>query len=971
MFRKRKPKKKTNLDQQLQERCNAAWDAIKNHPRRTFFGIVPRPWILVLRTEQSEKSELLKNSELPLTSAFESTNVIDWWISSDAVFIDTSSDITDLHWETLLENINSHRFGRPIQKIMLVIDYLSLKSFSNEAIERLSKQLQDTQNLSTVIPISLVISQCDKLPGFNAMFDDLNTEQRQQVLGIHLSKKDRENGLTSSFHNSLSKLIERLKSQLILRLHREQSLEKRRQIFSFPNELSTIIDPIENLIKQLPFSENIPLTGIYFTSTNHLRPYFIHDTMKHIIERAKQPVPVTKAYSAERLLALPIAAAIIFSLTLIWHTGYNQTIRIINDVQENLAATPNNLPKKLPWLEQLNTLGNVIKTITDKEIIPYRWFGLLPAYQIKLTAINKYKNLLDSQFKHYIESTLLSQIQLGIKGNKLALFDALKTYLSLSQEEHYNKSTARSWYQIYWKALYPNNPTLQKQLQQHLEMLLKSDKPLWKPNNSVISNAREALKKLPLSDLAFLELQGDYESTNVPISDDHDLNGILLNNATIPEFFTTENAQDILNHKIPSVGKELAKGNWVLGTTKGKIISTEEQSALSKKIRKQYLDYYTNVWAQTISNIHIKPANSIDEINQRIDLLTNPKSKLILLLQIVINNTKMSESSINKSLEAINDYINEKGKYNSIVNTLQNLKKSLKMINSSDHGDKQSYLIAKSRFQGNTNPISAAFSEAENNPEPIRSWLNTIALSSWKVTLKQTREYLNTVWKSIVLPVYHDEIDNRYPVFKNSSDNISLNHFNEFFGPSGAVTAFFIYYLQDFVDTSKNYWTWKTMNGESLRIPQTTLNSFIRASIIQQMFFSDNKNQMSFKFILTPSNLSGNSKKFTLNVGSQILNMTQNSNTPKTFSWPGKDPGFVTIQFIQTDGSNPTKTYSGPWAWFRMLDANTLQSSPNPAKFTLSIQLGSNSASFTLIANHRINPMIPGIIEKFRCPEKL
>lgn len=986
--RKKKPAERHQTHvQQLQAHCHQAWAYIKKHPGGKLFGIKSRPWVLLLGTPRSGKTALLSSSKSSLTSphkvtldSVKPTKLVDWWVSKEMVFIDPASEISmpkntidETRWKTLLNIIDRYRMTRPINQVMLVIDLPTLLKSPKDTIDQLSMQLQSIQALIKIIPVSLVISKCDTLQGFNEMFDDLNAEERQQVFGMTITKKDRQYSITQAVNHAFLDLADRLGARLINRLHREQSLEKRHKIYVFPSEFSAIEKPLEKLITSLPFSTTILLHGIYFTSMNDHRAYFINDMMKAVLNNAGEPLPVTSRYASERLLTFPIVAAIIFGFTLLWHAGYDQTIRIINNVQENLAATPSDVPSTMPWLSKLNILSNVLGTIHQNQMIRYQWVGLIQIHQMRKIADKEYKILLRTQFTPYVKSAVLTQIQMGMKGDKLALFDALKTYISLSQSEHYNKDLIMNWYRTYWKTKYPNDFSLQAKFQYHLFMLLESDQPLWQPDTELIKQAQTALQKLPLADLAFLELQGEYTSSNVSVFSNGYLEGVSLKNVTVPSFFSAVHFKEIFSQKIPNIGKTLAKGNWVLGTTTGKTITAKQQSDIAKKIRKMYLQYYTSVWAGTISDIRLKPATNYSDTLQRIDNVLNSKSDLTQLLKLVVGNASLNGSSTNKSLTAVKAYLDKKGHYASIQKGLAALKNEIQTIQKANYSDKASCQSALARFKTNDvgDPISLVFSEAAKNPEPIRSWLYTIALSSWNVMLKQTHSYLNNVWQTIVLPVYHNEIENRYPVFTSSRENISSKNFTDFFGPNGTVGAFFIYYLQAFVNTTQSYWTWKTLNGVGLNIPQKTLNTFIRASIIQQMFFTDNRNTPSFRFILAPVNLSGNSKKFIINVGGQIYNAYSHSSNTKTFYWPGPDASFVSTQFITTSGGNPTSTYNGPWAWFRTLDANTLQTTSDPRQFTLTIQSGSNFVRFRVITQHRVNPMVPGVLSKYRCPGKL
>ena len=986
--RKKKSSQQPTDTEQLQAHCQLAWDYMKKHPRKKFFGITSRPRILLLGTSQSGKTTLLSGTRLSLHSphstslkTIQPTKLVDWWVSDTAVFIDPASDIAlptnameQAHWTTLLNRIRRYATLRCLHHIILTIDLVKLLNMEKAVRDQLLAQLNSIQQQAKVIPVSLVISQCDKLIGFSEMFDDMGAEERKQIFGMRFSHKDQKNKLEAVFEKSFEHLVKQLKARLLNRMHYEQSLTKRKKIYVFPSNFSSLKHSLKTTISQLSFNNAMPLQGIYFTSVTDYRAYFIDAMLDTIINTSQKSLPLTESRATRRLFTFPIAAAIIFVFTLLWHFGYNQTTMIMNSAQEILASTPNNLPNNLPWLSKLNTLGDILETMDEKQIIRYQWLGLLQADHLHHLTKKAYQSLLKRQFTLYIKSTLLSEIQLSIKkGDKLSLFDGLKAYLSISESKYFDKNTIMSWYQTYWKALYNKNLSLQAKLQHHLFILLESNKPLWQPDHDLIKTAQMILQKLSLSDLAFLELQGEYGTTNVPIFSNGDLEGISLKNAMVPSFFSTEHFKQIFNDKIPHIGKILAKGNWVLGTTTGKNISSTQQAAVAEKIRQTYLQYYTNIWAGTVTKIHLKPATNYADVLQRINNVLDTHSNLSQLLNVVIGNAQLDGGTMNKNLMAVKAYLDKKGRYQSIQKVLTALQKEIQQIQKSTTTDKDSYQNAAKRFKQNTNndPLSQIFAEAQQNPEPIRSWLNTIALSAWKVMLTHTRSYLNSIWQTIVLPVYHNEIENRYPIFNDSQENISLKNFNDFFGPNGTVGTFFIYHLQTFVDTTQNYWTWRHLNGVSLNIPQKTLNMFIRASIIQQMFFTDNHHKPSFQFLLSPLHLSEDTQKLTLNVGGQIYHVYQKTQGVQQFFWPGSNPNFASIQFTTNDGKTRSSSYKGPWSWFRLLAANVLQTTADPEQFTLALQSNNNSASFKLVTTHRVNPMVPGVIKKYRCPEKL
>ena len=146
---------------------------------------------------------------------------------------------------------------------------------------------------------------------------------------------------------------------------------------------------------------------------------------------------------------------------------------------------------------------------------------------------------------------------------------------------------------------------------------------------------------------------------------------------------------------------------------------------------------------------------------------------------------------------------------------------------------------------------------------------------------------------------------------------------------------------------------------------------FIRASLIQQMFFTDNRGKPSFTFSMKPEQLSKRIKSFTLNLEGQIVQATHNDKSTTNLTWPGNNPGNVTLHFSNHEDQNPTTMTNGVWAWFRLLDTSNLQPTNNPKQFLVNFSIGNSTATFNLVADNKVNPYLPDILSKFICPDDL
>jgi len=207
-------------------------------------------------------------------------------------------------------------------------------------------------------------------------------------------------------------------------------------------------------------------------------------------------------------------------------------------------------------------------------------------------------------------------------------------------------------------------------------------------------------------------------------------------------------------------------------------------------------------------------------------------------------------------------------------------------------------------------------------------------------------------------------------LFIQSKDDIPFDEFQKFFSPKGIINDFFAYYIKPFVNTQKNYWVWKTLDGLTLPLPQTTLDIFIRAALIEKMFFSDSANHMSFKFSILPLELSPTTEQCTINMGGQVMNIQPSKFASHTFTWPSNQKQAVSVTFKSKTGQ-ALLTQQGPWGWFRLLSASDFKTTEDPKEYQLTFQKGQYSINLKVTTPHLINPYVPNILQSFRCPESL
>jgi type VI secretion system protein ImpL len=1014
---KAKEKTKHPFGAQGQEKL---WHVIKSFKRaKNLIKEKNQPWIWLIGPVHSGKTSLTANLGADFISPsqkslkiIDSTEECDWWISDKAIFIEPASEYalptsTDSLQYFILENMiklyRRMRRDNNLTNVLIAVDVAKLAS-GIEEIDLFALQLERSlhlfQKYSAELQITFMITQADRILGFMDYFDDLSPTEREKKFGFVLTREQNTTlpeTLKSLFHT----LVMRINQQLIHSLHHQPNLRKRSRMNAFPAHLEKVCEAIYHLLTRLPWSNTAQLEGVYFSSveqksnpvnlisqvfgkTSHLpngmvtaaftanKPYFLKDFFEHLSQNAYSPLVLTPQKMSLRSAAAGAGILIVLGATALWHIGYQQSVRALKKVQTEFQVIESAGTNSVLWPSQMAVLRQAISDIDQTHATDFRWLGLTQVAHLRKSMSAQYNALLTNAFQPYLQNMLENEIEDNINQNKpLEVYNALRTYLALTEKDKKNVAMIQQWFALRWHRESRNQSPQQVNFSLFIADLLKENKAIW-PNTVLVNKAQDFLKKHSLAEIAYLEIQGEYPPGNVPIIDN--MSGesrIDLSNAFIPAFYSSQNFNEIYDHVIPQMVDRLDKTHGILGSVAVTALTPEQKKHLINEIRKLYLKYYTQAWQNEVTNIQIKSPQNLTELKQTIQLLTETPSRLMAIAKIAFDNATLLSTPA--AMNTLKEFVNQKGIFMSLKQNLDALSSYIQPALQASDTAKASYQLASERMQNqkDLDALSQLFNTIQNYPEPIRSWLTTIANSTWRILLQHSREYLNNVWGTLVLPEYEQKIKNKYPIYKDGLADISIQDFIDFFGPNGFLQAFFQNHLQPFVNISGNYWTWAHKNGQSIGISQSDLEMFLRASLIQQMFFTDTSTAPSFRFTLSLVQLSTDDNLFTLNLGGQLIEIPSNDRTIHPLTWPGPNPTFTSIRLVSSNLQSPAITFTGPWSWFKLLDESQLDPTANPREFKLIFKVGDSTASFRMVADNLINPYLPGVLSKFRCPNNL
>ncbi|MDH2399158.1 type VI secretion system membrane subunit TssM [Bradyrhizobium sp. SSUT18] len=274
-------------------------DALKVLRDKVFAGkigpssLFELPWYVVIGPSGAGKTTILRNSGLqfPLAerlgahpvAGLGGTRSCEWWFTEEAVLIDTAgrytSQDTDAEvdraaWHGFLNLLTMHRRRRPINGILVAIslsDLLMRHENGRRLAQSIRSRIQELlKTFGMRIPVYVVVTKCDLVPGFAEYFDDLDDEGRAQVWGKTFPLEGPGDHIDDVVTREIEELAERLEGKLAFRMHDERNPNRRAMMYIFPKELRSIRTAVAGFVSEVfrssRFEVRPMLRGIYLTS---------------------------------------------------------------------------------------------------------------------------------------------------------------------------------------------------------------------------------------------------------------------------------------------------------------------------------------------------------------------------------------------------------------------------------------------------------------------------------------------------------------------------------------------------------------------------------------------------------------------------------------------------------------------------------------------------------------------------------
>ncbi|MGO1079361.1 type VI secretion system membrane subunit TssM [Inquilinus sp. CA228] len=536
------------------------------------------PWYVVIGAAGTGKTTLLRNSGLrfPLADqlgmdgsrSLGGTANCDWWITDQAVLIDTAGrflsetmhqELDRGEWQSLLALLKRHRPRQPLNGVILTLSAVDLLGAGSQQSEAqtllLRRKLQELlRTLGMQLPVYLVVTKCDVVSGFTESMELLPQDRQSQSWGIAVPTgfefRNAQSGQIIA--DGLDSLQDRTLAQRTAWLGQETDIGRLHRIFAFPEQLAAFLPRIAETVLEVFWSSRYEvkpqLRGIFLTSARpgeQALDSVVHEAAAQVGIAARRQIPAAIGEQAffvrgvfedfvfaeqglasfdprlERrrrrlhLLAYTGAAAAIAAMTLVWAADFAAWQTQLSDTERQAQALETNWQRSvpnvgpqaiLPLLDQTHDLGR-----------PYSgwWFGSLmrgAGLSIERQIIPHtdalYGRVLRAALLPELRRELQDTLQRQIAANDTnGVFRALPIYLMLGDAKHYDANRVAQWFDVAWRQDPQVDPKLAPRLSAHLQALLPYLPVAQGEDSQLVTQARNLLLQFPPARTIYNEMK--------------------------------------------------------------------------------------------------------------------------------------------------------------------------------------------------------------------------------------------------------------------------------------------------------------------------------------------------------------------------------------------------------------------------------------------------------------------------------
>ena len=679
-------------------------------------SLTDMPWYMIIGSPGSGKTTLLSNSGLkfPLYKEFSNqaiqgvggTKNCDWWITQDAVLLDTAGrytsqdsqrEVDESGWSNFLDLIKKYR-KKPISGLLVsfsLSDLVTMNDFEiGQLINQTKQRISDINDyFDTRFPVYVVVTKCDMLAGFTQFFENFSHKEREQTFGITFDPKRLEKSSpVGLFSQEFSELVESLERRQWQRISLERDAGRKSLIYSFTSQLSSLKPTLQNVVESLCENDNKLtngiLRGLYFTSgtqhgapidrmiakvsqvfgvrsnaqvlwNNDSRSYFIKEVLQQVIFPESDQFGVLASYEKRKALIKrwSFIGAGVFSILLSigWFISYNNNVTFIETSETAVEnwneeySTSGKSGDIRTYLPALNDFSTNMLLLEEQKQASFAGLGLRQSNSLQEGFEASYHRLLKIILLPYVKEQI--ELQLRQSTNTTDRYGALKAYLMLGNADKRDEPFLDSWF----KQLVDNNPQLAEaeriQLNAHAEHLLEIGMPVDTLNDDLVTQTRESLQRTSLTELYYQQFKQPFVTNPDNMLSMDQLAGnqwrtiFSLNNRDEFKTISTLFTPDLLTQVQTTL---MAKYMTQLDSESWVLGENNQinKITLAKQLLSVYARDYVKEWQTLLNDVAVRPSRNLQTLENALMVSSGIDSPMLYLLETVAASTDLTKTGV-------------------------------------------------------------------------------------------------------------------------------------------------------------------------------------------------------------------------------------------------------------------------------------------------------------------------------------
>lgn len=602
--------------------------------------------------------------------------------------------------------------------------------------------------------------------------------------------------------------------------------------------------------------------------------------------------------------------------------------------------------------------------------------------------------------------------------------DALRVYLLLGDldkrrqlnnvrgDDGTGRRIILAWFARYWQQRFGGQAPIQDQLGKHLAYAIDTDRIAPPLDETLVERVQAALREIPREVRLYRALKA--------LADRQALRGVSLREeigasfdvvfggngagqgtdaAGIPYFYTRRGFLEFFVPNNDALSIVAIEDAWVSGEREDVSYSQEDLGEFREKVRHRYVTDYINAWQAALDALDITAFRSLDDAVRVLSEINGPADPFGRLLGVIKRETEIyAAAAVEPQGEQLRTQITldpnrEQGLR--IVRAFADLA-AIVTANEGEKAYMEELMASVSALQAYVQAIAAArqssrllaLERAEQRArlegddpiylmrrigaaqsQPLKRLFAQLADNSWRVVLAAARIDLQAVWQNGVYRSFNVDLASRYPFDEAAADEISLDQFQQFFGPGGQFDTFFEQHLRSFVDDQTGEAV--LIDGQSLKVSKAFLEQIRTVRSIRDMFFNA-QGVPTLRYTMEPVAMTGQLSRAVLNIEGQLIPFSHGPTRPISVIWPNALSGRQSFSKLVVVGGTPgsEEGYNGLWSSFRLFgQAQIGNIRPDSVDITLSI--GNARVMYRMRMSTERNPFVQRPLASVRLPESL